>query len=301
MDGTVTLLKSPEQTSGVSQHSWPSGPSTLSLPVLRGSGSCRQTSVSSSIFSGPSAFLGPTSFSAVFNDHRDNFEPVPSTNTQILVQTPITAQPHHSATTKPVINPDLIILGMKVLMQIPNEAVCEILFSRHINPNDGWIRLAGERLSSSIWPIFGRVLAKRDAQEIEALVQLICENTNSEPRDEDDPAKWFESFSGLNIRWEALGILFTYWSFGAVSSTDNDSIFSPANGNGKERRDVMVELKECAASCIAFCSRTDHGNPLLVYLLYKHSLLETMISGDASEFSLVQQLLQSTATWILVY
>lgn len=157
-------------------------------------------------------------------------------------------------------------------------------FDMAVNPNDGFIRLSCERLSNSIWPTFGRVLAKRNNQEIEALTQLVCRNTSSKFREEDDPLKWFESFSGLNIRWEAIGILFTYWSFGALSSMEDDSIFVSASGNRKERREMMIELKECATSCIAFCSHIDHGNPLLVYLLYKHSLLESMISGDASEF-----------------
>jgi hypothetical protein len=174
---------------------------------------------------------------------------------------------------KPTINVDLISLGMKVLMQIPNETACSVLFSRHINPNDGWIRLAGQRLSTSIWPTLGCVLAKRDGQELEALAQLIYRNTNSELHEEDHPVRWTESFSGVNLRWEALGILLTYWSFGALSSAENDSIFSSSSGNNKQRRGVMIELKECAASCIAFCSHNGHGNPLLVYLLYKHSLL----------------------------
>jgi hypothetical protein len=46
----------------------------------------------------------------------------------------------------------------------------------------------------------------------------------------------------------------------------------------------MIELKEYATWCMALSSNVDRGNPLLVYLLYKHSLLETIISGDASKF-----------------
>ena len=182
------------------------------------------------------------------------------------------------------ISPNLVALGMKVLLQIPNEVACSVLFSRHINPNDGWVRLAGERLSSSIWSGFGPTLTKRDCQEMEALTVLIFQNTSSELLEEDEPNTWFESFSGPNLRWEALGVLFTYWSFGALASVDGDFIFASASGVQKKRRDVMTELKECATSCIALCNHTDHGNPLLVYLLYKHSLLESMISGDASNF-----------------
>jgi hypothetical protein len=119
---------------------------------------------------------------------------------------------------------------------------------------------------------------------MELWAQLISRNTNSELHDEEDPVKWFAAFSGSSLRWEALGILFTYWSFGALASAEGDSIFTSACKRPKGRVQMMIEMKECAASCIALSSHVDHGNSLLVYLLYKHSLLETMVSGDASEF-----------------
>jgi hypothetical protein len=278
----VSTSNSPKQTA--CQHSSPSGSSSSSLPALSSS-SCKQNAAPSSLFSGPSAFLGPTSFSAVFHDNRDNFEPV-SSDLPTSVETETAVQSHDRVIDEPRIHSDLIKLGIKVLLKIPNETACNVIFSRHTNPNDGWIRLAGKRLSNSIWATFGRVLARRDNRELEALVQLICGNTNSELREEADPLKWFESFSGCNLRWEAIGVLFTYWSFGALSSAEGDAIFTSASGSRKERREMMIELKECATSCIAFCSHTDHGNAFLVYLLYKHSLLESMISGDASECAL---------------
>lgn len=118
---------------------------------------------------------------------------------------------------------------------------------------------------------------------MESWAQQIIRNTKSELHDKEDPVEWFETFSGSNLRWEALGILFTYWSFGALASAEGDSIFSSAFQRPKSRAQAMIEMKECAASCIALSSHVDHGNPLVVYLMYKHSLLETMVSGDASE------------------
>ena len=278
LDDIVNLLNLPRQSA--SQQSLKSGSCPLSLLALSGSSPCKQNTAPSSVFSGPSAFLGPTSFSAVFHDNRDNFE-----HTGAPPSVLIATSPHipHAAVDEPRFSSDLVTMGAKVLLQIPNEAACNVLFSRHINPDDGFIRLSCERLSSSIWPTFGRILARRDDREMKSLAQLTFRNTNSEFHEEDDPLKWFESFSGHNIRWEAIGILFTYWAFGTLGCRECDPIFTSASGKRKERREMMIELKECAASCIIFCSHTDHGNPLLVYLLYKTSLLESMISGDASE------------------
>jgi len=103
--------------------------------------------------------------------------------------------------------------------------------------------------------------------------------------EEDDPVVWINSFSGQNLRWEAIGVLFTYWAFGAISSPEDDPIFFDDKGNKRDRRQYMIELKECASSCIALCNHVERRNPLVVYLLYKHSLLESIISGDTSKFS----------------
>jgi hypothetical protein len=184
-------------------------------------------------------------------------------------------------------------MGIKVLTQIPNEVACDVLFSRHTNPNDGSIRLAWKRLSSSLHLEHVKMLERRYPNEMDSWAQQISRNTNLELHDEEDPVKWFKTFSGSNLRWEALGILFTYWSFGSLASAECDSIFAFACQRPKTRVQMVIEMKECAASCIALSSHVDHGNSLLVYLLYKHSLLETMVNGDASELRFSQFLSHS--------
>lgn len=178
---------------------------------------------------------------------------------------------------------NLISLGVKTLSRIPSQATCNTLFSRHINPNDGWIRLAGESLSDSIFESFGAYLQTTRVANLEDVAHLICRNTSSFFKEESEPVKWINSFSGRNLRWESLGILFTYWSFGAISSPEHDLIYQLGTEVKRDRRQYMIEMKECATWCIALSSNVDRGNPLLVYLLYKHSLLETIISGDASK------------------
>jgi hypothetical protein len=131
---------------------------------------------------------------------------------------------------------NLISPGVKVLSRIPDQATCNTLFSRHVNPNDGWIRLAGERLSVSIFESFGSYLQTKRVNDMEDVAHLICENTSSFLREESEPVKWISSFAGRNLRWESLGILFTYWSFGAISPPEDDPMYQLKTGARRYRR-----------------------------------------------------------------
>jgi len=57
-------------------------------------------------------------------------------------------------------------------------------------------------------------------------------------------------------------------------------------------------FKESASSCIALCAYLDKATQLLVYLLYKHTLLESFISGDASKLHLKPFCLASSLTCV---
>ena len=93
---------------------------------------------------------------------------------------------------------------------------------------------------------------------------------------------WRDSFSGRYMRWETLGILFTYWAYGATKLPDLDAHIVPQPPSRKDRRQLMIELKECASTCITLCNVVEANNPLFVFLLHKHNLLESQIEGDAS-------------------
>lgn len=86
------------------------------------------------------------------------------------------------------------------------------LFLKHTNPNDGWIREAARRMVVSTMETFRRELRSRRAADLEKMAHLISANTARPWTDDDEPdgAKWLASFTGPNLRWDSLGILFTY-------------------------------------------------------------------------------------------
>lgn len=104
-----------------------------------------------------------------------------------------------------------------VLQRIPDEETA--LFLKHTNPNDGWVRGAARRLVESLRNTFKRELRSRRPADLENMAQLISMNTSKALDDnEPDTEKWLASFSGRNLRWDSLGILFTYCRFSLVGA-----------------------------------------------------------------------------------
>jgi hypothetical protein len=69
-----------------------------------------------------------------------------------------------------------------------------------------------------------------------------------------------ESFTGDNLRWEILGILFTYLALGM--RTTEAYIAQKA----KKRQEFISELVHASNICASFCDRAESVNDLLVWL-----------------------------------
>jgi hypothetical protein len=177
----------------------------------------------------------------------------------------------------------MIASGIEILRGIPDQQAGKILLSRHVNPNGAWVKLAVEKIADSIWMTFGSTLRSSSTAELRRMSELISRNT-LQPLREDftDPQDWFASFSGTNLRWEAIGILFNYWSFGAISSLDSDDVVRSVRAD-VSRIQLMTSLKEHASSCVALCIQSSNSNSLLLYLLYLGTLLQYIQTGDHSE------------------
>ncbi|KAL4782547.1 hypothetical protein BJX76DRAFT_369104 [Aspergillus varians] len=234
-----------------------------------------------SIISRPTEYLGPSGFTSVFLEHGDRFE------LAHLVTAPGDASSDLLSITQRTSEPGTHLLqaGAQVLRNIPDEQDCQKLFSKHINPNDGWIRLAGRYSSDRIWTSFRLALTRRSGDDLRGLAAQLSEHSRIALRDEQDPQTWLASFTGRHTRWETLGILYTYWAFGAVSSTPESkpvSRYCRAHPSVRGPRELMVHFKHHAQLCIDLCRQLGSINVLYVYLLYKHNILESILNGDKS-------------------
>ena len=228
-------------------------------------------------------YLGFTSFSAVYRETQNSLS---------LVQGQFTGSPTslqlagsgdaiaaEAGSKAVVLSPRSLENCLIVLHRIPSEDVALSLFRKHINPNDGWIRLAAERLIESLLSVFGRQLRSRKARDLEELARVFSENTaKAWSEEEPDPNLWLSSFSGLNMRWECLGILFTYWALASLADQPHRPDLQKPGMNTESMTQIYQEAAEL---CIELC-RHSAPNSLLQYLAYKVAIIESMISGDAS-------------------
>lgn len=203
----------------------------------------------------------------------------------------------------PALSPRTLETCLNVLRRIPGEDVALSLFLKHANPNDGWIRLAARRLVESLYAAFGRELRSRRPADLEDMAQAVSANTArplAEDEQEPDSGRWMASFSGRRMRWESVGVLFTYWAFAALADhTHQPELLlllhgaragagaGAGQGDGGEGREVidprrvMFAYKEAAQLCMELC-RGCAPNSLLLYLAYKNAVLESVLVGDAA-------------------
>ncbi|KAL1878136.1 hypothetical protein VTK73DRAFT_8016 [Phialemonium thermophilum] len=245
-------------------------------------------------------YLGPTSFSAVFHDTQSSLahgraNVVPSISTSASGHTgidsasalsPSPGSPVDTDSRLPDLGPatsDTAVIDL--LRQIPDKETAEALFRRRITTNE-WFRPAVERLMSSLYGSFGPLLARQDATaELHDLARLLTKNSSRPFREfVEEPHEWMETFTGLNMRWEGLALLFVIWGFGSIASGGQEV--------GQGLRSVWIHEKhcfrrarkyaDCALASLARAKVPRNANTLLLYSYLCTQLLESSIVGDAS-------------------
>ena len=237
-------------------------------------------------------FLGPTSFSAVYFEAESSLASFQGQGTHVPSGSSSTHHPtttHRSHTPRethgpsPALPPttDTRVLrdAIEALELIPDRETGIALFRRHINPFDGWNRKAAGRILFTLYDAL-------DSVSLQELAQLLIRNGQT-PLNEniDDMNEWIGSFTGPNLRWEGLGIVFCYWAFGSFNYRGPKDIHDTLNGlwqNGLRRRSRVAKFKEGAAACLKLADPLRNVNMLMIYLQFRHCILESTISGDAS-------------------
>lgn len=100
-----------------------------------------------------------------------------------------------------------------------------------------------------------------DDQRLE-LVENIFSNTGEPLKlDEEITAdRLHETFTGPHLRWEILGIVFTYLALGTQIMEDDP------NQRTFEKQDFIAQLVHASNTCVSFCDRAESLNDLLVWL-----------------------------------
>ncbi|TQV96476.1 hypothetical protein V2A60_003126 [Cordyceps javanica] len=271
-----TPPRSREQTYNLPSPDQPSRASVASPKIIHQEHASKDARPSESVRYEALGYMGATSFSTDLEEAQRRLMSMPG------------AEGHASSVPTPDapslspqdFNPPAAAIN--VLRNIPDRASSYYLFETYRNIHDAWCRLAARWLLHSLWDTFGDILdGDRSDKSLSAMAKRLCLNTASVPReDHTDPKEWFKEFSGKNMRWECIGILFAYWSSGLLSLPRETFKGSCKALNDMDRRTALEFYKELVADCANLCWNAGTGNTLLCFLLFKRSLLQSNISGD---------------------
>jgi hypothetical protein len=148
-----------------------------------------------SMFKPSAGFYGPTSFSAVFQDHESDLDPQKDT---LHGLTPTLAENEEQVSARTT-------LGIKLLNLLPNQATCDRLMELYASKgtDKGFHKPTVIYCMASLWSTFGQVLRHpRKSKDLREVAQLFSRNTMSVLRDTDDPDMWLSQLAGRNLRWE---------------------------------------------------------------------------------------------------
>ncbi|WXC56031.1 hypothetical protein SNK03_001973 [Fusarium graminearum] len=136
---------------------------------------------------------------------------------------------------------------------MPNKLHCRV---------DDWMFMVIEDILHTLQQDWSEYLAIREDAQLEEMALCISNNTSRPIRDEHSSAKaWTDQFTGSNIRWESIGLIWTYW-------------------NGAPGMEAAA-VNRCLGSCVELVRHFTTANDILLYLCYRRTTIESLVTGDA--------------------
>lgn len=202
-------------------------------------------------------YLGFTSHNAVFEETRNSLSLVHGPPVEVVEPR---APRGRSVIDLPAHLKEMSLYVLRCLPQSQHDVMAHRLHCL----TDGWIFRAIREIVDTLHKDWGRYLSSRDDADLDVVARHISHNTARPWRDEHSSAKaWTDQFTGSNIRWESVGLIWTYW-------------------DGSPSFDAPVVVK-CLGYCIELARHFTPGNDIMLYLCYRRVTTESLVSGDAGE------------------
>ncbi|KAF7547053.1 hypothetical protein G7046_g9132 [Stylonectria norvegica] len=215
-----------------------------------------------------SGYLGFTSYSTVFQETR---------NSLTLLNGPDIGPFQTASRARPCLTdllPPLREMCLFVVQHLPRSFSDNLKDCTGSYRPDQWIHVAVDAIVQTLRHDFAPYLAAdADNRLIAEMAQILCCNSSKPFRDEhEDPQAWIRQFTGPNLRWESLGLLWTFWEMGTGPM-----------GHPPMRYEAPDEIvNACLGYTIEISRHFSQGNDLMLYLSFRKGSMESIIKGDAS-------------------
>ncbi|KAL2061598.1 hypothetical protein VTL71DRAFT_6975 [Oculimacula yallundae] len=229
---------------------------------------------------------GATRFSAVFSENQHTFGSTTGDEAEDSRLKDTFASPEDPSTD---IDTSQRELAIKTLLDFPTFRTCEILLGNLESFHDVWIsHTILRQCFNQLWRDFGHCL--RDDRSRETVLELadeLFENSKhpipSPAQDESSYPTWVNWFSGPQLRWESIGILFTWAGMSFKHEQDWDQIFQLPEQEGRNRNTSAEKMRIGAKACLQLSQDFSEINEVLIVLINNHSKLHSHIISDDSD------------------
>ena len=163
-----------------------------------------------------------------------------------------------------------------VLRRLPKQA--EQQMSSHSMKPQRWNDVAIGKIMHSLENHFGLDVQRPDS-DLEQIAEVICMNTAKPLRDMHSSSQWMDQFTGPNLRWESIGLVWAYLEglSNAIESLHPRSlVWLP----GKQSPETCLL---CLSYCIDLSCHFNQGNIIMLDLVRRKAVLQSMVSGDAGK------------------
>lgn len=219
-------------------------------------------------------YLGSTSYTAILAEHRNE----------------IPYEPEERVDSCPILSvePDRIQSGVDALLFLYNLKIRQKLIDRFYYRTWNVVvpRVMIEAIMKSINEIFDNMNPNDLRPQLQDLATKVFKNTSLSMTAHTSMTieEYCASFTGPNLRWEVLGIIFSLCGQQLVVTPDDDPEFAQETDDPGAKDRLLEQVTVASTICLGFCDQASSANEILAFLQYNDVMLRTQQYGDSSTF-----------------
>ncbi|KAL5318186.1 hypothetical protein ACEPPN_013245 [Leptodophora sp. 'Broadleaf-Isolate-01'] len=250
------------------------------------SGASYENATRNTLFHKEGVSFGTTRYSAVFSENQASFGQAIGAATEDPTLRATFVSPKGPGFDMSNSQRELAIV---TLLDFPTLRTCEILMENISSFHDVWISpMTIRQCLNQLWNDFGHCLGNdRSRDSVLDLANELIENSKTSLPHPDQGAgsdtSWINWFGGPRLRWEMIGILFTWAGMAFKHKQDWDPIFELPEQQGRNRNTSAEKMRVSAKACLQLCEDYSEINEVIVVLMKNFAKLHSQIISDESD------------------
>jgi hypothetical protein len=183
------------------------------------------------------------------------------------------------------ISNDQIVRGSQLLSFLKDSSLIHEFVNRFFDIVDGVGNICIEPIMKQwlikLWANHTDTLKKGNPEKLRRLSELLWRNTLTPiaVTEDMDYKAWALQATGMNIRWEVIGIIATLVGQCANTLSRSDLLLTQHNVS---KPILARKMNEISSTCLNFCRDCEALDDLFVWLVIENAVLTASIKGDGS-------------------